>query len=58
MWHNPPDLAWVVDDALEFEVPVRLDDADGMQTQARLATRPQYRERVAAEIRKLRAGLR
>jgi hypothetical protein len=58
VWHNPPDLAWVVDDALEFEVPVRLDDDDGMQTQARLATRPQYRERVAAEIRKLRAGLR
>ena len=53
IWHNPADVAWVVDCAYSFSDPVLLDDDDGMQLQARLEIRPQYRKRIEEELRKL-----
>ena len=58
VWHNPPDLAWVVEDAWEFETPVPLHADDSFQIQVKLEHRAQYRAAVAAEIRKLRAAPR
>lgn len=58
VWYNPPDVAWVVSDAWEFENPIRMDPDDGMQTQARLVIRPQYRARIEEEMAKLTPGLR
>ena len=57
VWYNPPDLAWVVDDAWPFATPVDLDPSDGMQTQGSLGDGRRaayaYVERVRAEVAKL-----
>lgn len=53
VWHNPPDRAWCVSDAWEFEDPIPLDDDDPFQTQVALAKRPQYHARIEEEIAKL-----
>ena len=53
VWHNAGDVAWVISDAWQFGTPVPLDADDGMQTQASLSTRPQYRARIEEEMRKL-----
>ena len=55
VWHNPPDFAWTVSKAWEFTTPIPLDPDDGMQTRASLAIRPQYRDRIVEEMRKLEA---
>ena len=36
--------------AWKFEAPIELDDDDGVQTQVRLAMRPQYVERVKSIV--------
>jgi len=56
VWHNSGDVAWVLEDAWEFQQPVVLAADDLMQTQAGLATRPQYRARIEEEIAKLEPG--
>ena len=57
VWYNPPDLAWVVDEAWPFATPVDLDPSDGMQTQGSLGDGRRaaygYVERVRAEVAKL-----
>ena len=56
-WYNPPDLAWVVQDAWEFRTPIPLHPGDGFQTQASLGDVGRahfgYLERVRAEIARL-----
>ena len=60
VWYNPGDLAWVVEEAWEFEDPIDLHPGDGMQTQGSLGdgTRAQfgYVEKVREEIAKLVPG--
>lgn len=58
VWHNASDVGWVVSDAWEFCNSIPLDENDGMQTQAALAVRPQYRAHIAKEIEKLEAAWR
>ena len=58
VWYNPPDKAWVVDDAWEFDEPIPLDPDDGMQTQAALAIRPQYRAAVEEQMGRLEPAYR
>jgi hypothetical protein len=53
VWYTPPNYAWVVERAWSFENPIPLEDDDKMQTQARLAIRPQYQSKVREEIRNL-----
>lgn len=57
VWYNPPDLAWVVDEAWEFEEPIQMHLQDGMQTQGSLGSgdraRFGYVESVRAQIAKL-----
>jgi len=60
VWYNAPDVAWVVDDAWEFDTPIPMNDTDGMQTQGSLGAgdraRFGYVEKVRAEVAKLVAG--
>ena len=53
VWYNRGDVAWILSDAWEFRDPIRLSADDKMQTQARLASRPQYLPRLREEIDKL-----
>lgn len=60
IWYNPPDLAWVVDEAWEFEEPIPMHPDDGMQTQGSLGSGTRalfgYVDSVRAEIAKLAAA--
>ena len=60
VWYNPPDIAWVVDQAWEFEEAIPMHPQDGMQTQGSLGSgeraRFGYVESVRAQIARLVAG--
>ena len=60
VWYNAPDIAWVIDDAWEFNEPIPMHPEDGMQTQGSLASgeraRFGYLELVRAQIAMLTAG--
>lgn len=56
VWYNPPCVAWVVSQAWEFPTPIPLDADDGMQTQASLVIRPQYRRRIEEQMSLLDPG--
>ena len=58
VWHNPPDVAWMISDAWEFDEPVELYEGEAFQTQVALANRPTYRQRIEEEMTKLEKGLR
>lgn len=57
IWYNPPDIAWVVDAAYEFEEPILMHPQDGMQTQGSLGSgeraRFGYVDIVRAQVAKL-----
>lgn len=54
VWHNPPDIAWMVTDAWRFEKPIPLREDDGFQTQVFFRNRQvQYSDAVKAELAKL-----
>lgn len=57
VWYNAPDFAWVFSDAWQFETPVKLDDKDGFQTNARLSSLEDmgygYKARIIEELGKL-----
>lgn len=54
VWYNKGDVAWIMTQAHEFDTPIKLDANDKMQTQVRLANRPQYKKKLADAIRDLR----
>lgn len=64
VWYNAPDVAWVVEEAWEFDTPIPMNPNDGMQTQASLGLDNNktkrsafgYVEKVRAEVAKLVAG--
>ena len=49
VWHNPPDIAWMIDDALKFENPIELPTDDKFQTRVGLVNRPQYKGAIERE---------
>lgn len=57
VWYNPPDIGWVVDEALAFEEPIDLDPSDKFQTQVALRERPQYIPRLLEEVNKLEPNM-
>jgi len=58
VWYNSPDVAWVVEQAWEFDEPIEMHPNDGMQTQGSLGdghrARFGYLEKVRAQIAALR----
>ena len=54
VWHNPPDFAWMVSDAWEFDNPIPLDKKDKFQTQISLSTCEEkgygYKDKIEQEI--------
>ena len=58
VWYNSPDIAWVVDQAWEFDEPIEMHAGDKMQTQGSLGAGDRalfgYLEKVRAQIATLR----
>lgn len=50
VWHNPPDYAWMVQEAWEFKEPIALASDDKFQTSVRLVKRPLYKEQILTKI--------
>ena len=57
VWYNADDIAWVIEQAWEFETPIEMDEYDKMQTQGSLGADARakfgYVEKVRDEIVKL-----
>jgi len=51
VWHNPPDYAWMVLDAWEFNEPIPLADDDKFQTLVGLNKRPLYKKEILQRFR-------
>lgn len=50
VWHNPPDVAWIISEAIEFHAPVQLEPSDKFQTQVCLQHRPAYKEAIRERL--------
>ena len=56
VWHNPPDYAWMVQDAWEFKDAIPLASDDKFQTSVGLSKRPRYKKEILERFRVLDSG--